>query len=459
MILTLLACGPDNELSKAQPHAVAEPAQIDFDEVIVGSSTTIGVAIKNEGSGYLEIEAVELADGSSADFEIVGSPGTVRAGEEDLLTVSYTPDAEGEDVGVARLYTNEDEAPTLDVPLSGMGTSPRLDLDPETLNFGIVTPGENLTKTVTVSASGSGALHISSIAFSGAEEVAYAMEYDTDVVVFPYELEHGFSFPIDVTFAPPDESEYEGAIWVTSDDPDSPLGIVTLLGNKQDDTTTSDPPEVTVESPDNGAYILDSEAVTMTGTVYDPNEAATQLICGWYSDGLKVADATVSDTGEVVGVGYLEVGEAVDVTLKCVDSEGLSGTDSTIVIVWDSEEPIQYTISGGTSIFDYWYVDDDVTILVNGSPVLSDNNLTKDSHGPVIFDAEKGDSIEVIATDVNYCDMELSPLYLHWGTEHSQQLTTGACDSACTDHGCYSGSYAGPWPSIFFDEFYIIEIP
>ena len=44
------------------------------------------------------------------------------------------------------------------------------------------------------------------------------------------------------------------------------------------------------------------------------------------------------------------------------------------------------------------------------------------------------------------------PVPVGWGTGVEQELTAGSCASACPEHACYDGSYAGPWPSRFVDE-------
>ena len=40
-------------------------------------------------------------------------------------------------------------------------------------------------------------------------------------------------------------------------------------------------------------------------------------------------------------------------------------TPSTTVTVWDHEEPLEYVISGGSSVYDYWSVDDDDFVAGN----------------------------------------------------------------------------------------------
>jgi len=198
--------------------------------------------------------------------------------------------------------------------------------------------------------------------------------------------------------------------------------------------------------------------VYFTGYVFDSDEPATNLLCGWFADGTRVAVGDIDVTGAVTGAGLLPVGE-VEIALRCYDSEGLMGEDSAVVTVWPHDEPVVYTISGGASVFDWFGIDDDVTFTVNGVAVYTDSNRTKDTLPPVSIEAQKGDTIGIVATDQNYCDMGIDALVLHWGTGESQALNDALCDSACADSVCYSGGYNGPWPGVFFDETYTITIP
>lgn len=458
MILTLALACTDNQLNVAQPDPVVDPAEIDFGEVVVNSTSTITVAVKNEGTGHLEISGVSLSSDTSADFSIVSSPeGTYTPSEEAELTVRYTPDVEGGDIGTVVLETNAEDKATVEIPLNGMGVDPQIDLDPETLNFGMVDAGSSKTLTVNVKAAGTGELTVSDVFFPGDEGAVYTLEMVSDWVT-PYGIPSGASIPVNVTFTPPDDSPYEGEVDITSNDYEQPLAIVKLLGNVEDDPGTDTPPEVEVLTPDNGDYFLDNETVSFNGSVYDADEDATMLLCGWYANASKIANATVTSDGKATGSGLLPIG-TVDLSLRCVDSTGLSGEDSARVDVWDHLQPMDYVISGGPSIYDYWDVDDDVTIYVNGVPVFTDTNHTSDSQAPVQFEASIGDIIEIVATDQNYSKKQLDPLTLHWGSTDMQSLNDAICEASDPDETCYTGEYSGPWPNIFYDETFTINIP
>ncbi|MDP2316735.1 MAG: choice-of-anchor D domain-containing protein [Pseudomonadota bacterium] len=457
MLLLLLACTDGPALNAGKPEMVVTPARADFGEVVLGNQSALGMRVRNDGYGDLQFESVALGDGTSLDFAVVAFPEALGHDEEGVLELRYTPDVEGQDFGTVVLTSNDIAAPVLTVELEGMGVLPRIDVDPEVLYFGTVPPGESVTLSTRVTAAGSGDLRITGVGFPGDEGLAYTVGLPDDYAE-PYVVTHGFSFPIEITFTPPDESEYVGDLYIESNDPEEPVAAVHLYGNTIDDPTENEPPLVEILDPDNGEYFMDDVAVQMGGYVFDPDEPATNLLCGWFADGTRVDVGDVDPSGIVTGLGLLPVGE-VEVTLRCYDSEGLVGEDSAEVTVWPHDEPVVYTLSGGDSVFDWFHIDDDVAITVNGVEVYSDSNHTSDTLPPVEIEAERGDVIGIVATDQNYCDMGIDALVLHWGTGESQALNEAVCDSACADHACYSGSYNGPWPGVYFDEEYTIAIP
>ncbi|MSQ03032.1 MAG: choice-of-anchor D domain-containing protein [Myxococcales bacterium] len=457
--LLFAGCDPDQGLNAAEPKLVFEPATIDFGEVVVGTYSEIGAMIRNEGLGSLRISGAEFEGGASADLSVVSWPGALAAGEAGLLVVRYTPDVEGEDWGTLHVASNQSSAPTAPVTLTGLGVRPCIDIDPELLWFGTIVPGESVSRDFQVRAGCTGTLRIGSAAFPGDEAVAYSLSWPEDWAE-PYVVRTGFSFTVGVTFSPPDTTEWSGELWFASNDPDDSTAAVQLRGNTVDDPTDNEPPYVEITEPDVGEYFLDNQLVTLNAVVYDADEAPTNLICGWYVNGSRSADAdaTIGVDGTIAAAVYLPVGD-VEIELRCYDSEGEQGADSTRVDVWKHDEPLQYVISGGSTVFDYFTIDDDLRITIDGVVVFDDDNDAKDTLAPVTIAASVGDTLELLAVDQNSCDAVIDPLVLHWGTGRQQALNEGVCRSACPDHACYDGSYAGPWPSVLLEEGFLVAIP
>ncbi len=459
LLLSFAACEPDQALNVAEPKLVIEPPTVEFGETVLGNYTEVGAVLRNDGLGSLSISSAELQSGSSPDFQLISWPETLAGKSEGLLVMQYTPDIEGEDWGTVALATNEPDNAEAQLAVTGLGVKPCIDIDPELLWFGVVPPGESVTKSFTVRAGCTGTLNIGSVVFPGDEAAAYTITYPEGWAE-PYALRTGFSFTMQVTFAPPDDTPREGELWFNSNDPEQATAAVALKGNTVDDPTENEPPVVEITEPDVGEYFLDNQLVTLTGAVYDADEAVTNLICGWYANGARLpdADATVAIDGTLAGASLLPEGD-VEVELRCFDSEGEQGKDTTTVKVFKHDEPLDYVISGGNTSFDYFGVDDDVRFTVAGAVVFDDDNDTKDNLAPVRFSGRAGDALQITAVDQNSCDARIDALVLHWGTGKQQPLNEVVCFSSCPEHDCYDGTYAGPWPNVILDETFTISIP
>ncbi len=455
----LIASCTDYEVREQEPDIVLSTEYIDFDEVVLGNKSDIGILIQNEGGGILKIESLTLTSTTSSDFVVLDMASMeIDPRDEEELTIRYVPDVVGQDFGNVMIVSNDPDEPELELELEAFGVEPDIDVDPETLWFGVLEAKESKTLTVEVAAAGTGKTKINEMALESDDGVfTYTLP---DSVEIPYTLEPGMSFSFDVTFTAADESSYDTNLLIHSNDPEDPTTAIRLLGNSEEDPTENEPPIVEITSPDWGNYLLTGDTISLTGQAVDVEESPDNLSCSWWANGSSVgtpgspsSDGTISTT-----TADLPAGE-VTITLVCLDSEFASGSDSVDVEVWDEEEPVLYTISGGATLFDYWTVDDDVTITLNGTTLFADTNQTQDNHAPIQFEAAAGDILRIVATDHNYCQLSMDGLFLHWGTGMVQGLNEAICMSACEGDACYDGTYNGPWPSVFLDEEYEIIIP
>lgn len=457
LLLFMVACGRDDKIEVVPPDLVVDPSPIDFGEIVLGNGGAFTAKVRNDGGGWVTVTGATWADGASPDFTLTSFPDVeLSHGDEADLVLSYAPDSEAEDYGQLQLTTNSEEQPTVEVDVYGAGVDPQIEVDPELLYFGEVTENDTYTLTTTIANVGSGTLIISHLDLE-ANDGAYLLESPAGWAL-PKLMAPGEAATFKVTFAPTDVAEHEDRIVIESNDRDDEFVYVELEGNSSEYTYENTAPIVEILDPNDGSYILDTEMVDLVGYVVDPDEPVINLSCSWFANSTNIGAGSIASDGTVTGAAFLPVGEA-DVTLRCYDFYGAMGEDSTVVTVWNSIEPLQYTISGGTSIFDYLRVDDDLAVYVNGTQVFVDDDNTQTTIAPFNFEAHIGDTIRIVATDENYCAMELGELYIHWGTDHSDKLTDGACDSACPGDACYTGTYEGPWPGVYFDEEFTINIP
>lgn len=456
--LALLACsGKDNvNLTEHPPEIGVSPTSIDFGEVVVGHYGEIGITVQNTGYSDLTFDSVELSSLTSGEYSVVAYPESLGHNEEGVLSVRYTPDAEGEDFGEVHLVTNDEVTPDLIVPLTASGVRPAVDIDPESLAFGIVPAMTLATQSVNVGSGGSGDLVIFSatVEGAGASYFTFSSAEYYDGVVVP----NGTALTFGVTFAPLDDLEQTAELHISTNDPENELGIVTLSGNVADDPNTNSPPEVEITGPNNGEYFVDNVATELTGHVTDSDDDVQGLVCTWSVNGTAVALSFPDPDGNIVASEVLPAG--VDtIKLECQDDSRDYGNDTVVLTVWEHDEPMQYVISGGSTEFDYITVDDDIAFEWNGASLYGDVDNHPSNLPPISFNASVGDTLRVTVTDDNQCDTNASEIWVHFGTGASQQLSEAICMSSCPDHACYDGTYNGPWPLVVMDETYTISIP
>lgn len=456
---SLLAGCSDYDVTAGVPEAELSSQRIDFGEVMLGYRSTIGIEVRNVGTADLSIESATLDGTTSGDFDnLLVSDVVVGKGESVELTVRYTPDVVGQDYGNVVLTTNHPDQPLVEVPLSGFGVQPGLDLDPDLLWFGEVPVGDSVSRTFTMAGEGTGTLTVTDIALSDDVAGVYQVTLPGGAAP-PVELTAGLSMDVVVTFTPDDDGERVGELLISTNAPGFEEEAVALYGNTADDPGSNAAPLVRIQDPDEGAYLILGDTVTITASVIDEEDPPEALACLAYAGTAPLGSGFPTDEGVVeIDTTALPAG-TVPVTVRCLDSEGLTGEDDVDVVVWDPEEPIQYSLSGGDTPFDWWTVDDDVAIYIDGTIVYADTNHTKDTHPPVTLEAELGQTVRIVVTDYNYCDTMLSPLTLHFGLAESQPVTDGFCRSACPTHECYDRDYDGPWPGAEWETEFVVAIP
>jgi hypothetical protein len=459
LILLLLSCnGNEPTVYAGKPDISLSAISLDFGEVVLGHQSTITIYAENTGIGDLTVELVELDGTTSSDFTLMSASSLfVEPGAAGEIEVRYVPDVEGQDYGRLRILSDDEETPELELDLSAFGVEPLIDVDPSTLWFGEIAAGKSKTMNFELSARGSGELNIKSMTFPSGEEAVFSVAIP-DWMTLPHPIETGTSVEFSVTYAPTDQVAWEGELLIETNDPTTPEFAVTLLGNTKDDPTKNANPVVQITDPDWGDYFLDGDTITVNASVYDEEDSSESLPCFLRAD-LNVAGFGSPDDEGLLTLTAKGVGTGdVNMTVECEDSEGGEGSDSVEVSIFDPFEPLRYTITGGSTLFDYWSVDDDITIYVNGSAVFSDSNHQQDNHPPTEFEASVGDTIRIVAEDYNYCMRSLDPLYLHFGAGHSQDLNEAYCQSACSEDSCYDNDFK--WQTgVYYDESFTITIP
>jgi len=219
----------DDSTADATPRIQVTPATVEFGVVLVGDSAEADLLIANVGGAPLQIDGVQLADGTGP-FTVQDYDGSVAAGAAVTLTVSLQADAPGPAADTIRIQSDDPDEPVVEVPVSVEDVTevvgPGIDWTPASLTWGELPMDEAEVKTVTVSSVGTGELTVDSVELDGNSSADFT-QLTTDI---PTTVAPGDSFTVEIEYAPSDAGDDTGSLLLRSDDPDTPEVIIPLSG-------------------------------------------------------------------------------------------------------------------------------------------------------------------------------------------------------------------------------------
>ena len=196
---------------------------------IVNPAVQIDITVTNQWASDLEINAVGDLELLSGGYSLVGHTCVVPVltGNSCVITVAFDPTVTGDISDVLDVSFISPDIPNVNINLTGIGvgTPPRLVASTVALDYEFVMPGDQVTKTITLTNLGTDALTFDPITSSNAA-------YTTSVIdcpLAPATLAYTNSCTIDVTFSPQVEATETGTISISTDDPQSPL-IINVTG-------------------------------------------------------------------------------------------------------------------------------------------------------------------------------------------------------------------------------------
>ena len=192
----------------------ASPFSLAFGSVAVGTSSSLGVTLTNQGESTITIAQESRP---SWEFKVSGPalPVSLEAGQGATFQITFTPKWRGE-VESNFSVTNVSD-PTFTVPLSGSGggtAAAQLTVAPATLSFGSVTVGASGTEAGTITARG-GSVTVSAASLSSSL-------FSLSGMTLPVTLSAGQSASFDVVFTPQTDGTATSTLSFVSTAGDSP---------------------------------------------------------------------------------------------------------------------------------------------------------------------------------------------------------------------------------------------
>src|SRR5580704_4533195 len=200
--------------SAIQPGTLTpNPSSINFGNVQVGNNKSVTETITNTGGADVNISQAK-ATGTGFSINGINPPLTLTAGQSITFNVVFTPPSAASDSGNLAI-TSDASNPTLNIPLSGIGTpAAQLAVNPTSLNFGNVVVGNSAQQTAQLLASGA-TVTVSSVNVSNAD-------FTVSGLSFPVTIPAGQGAQITVTFLPQSTGVTSGTASFTSNASNSP---------------------------------------------------------------------------------------------------------------------------------------------------------------------------------------------------------------------------------------------
>ena len=323
------------------PAIALSPAALPFGSVTVGGSTSLTVQVQNPGTAPLSVSAVARCASPATSTEFGWSPAapfTVAAGGSTTVTVTYTPTAAGADAGCLAFSSNDTARPVVSLDVSGTGqaaAAPRIAVAPATLPFGNVTIGTPMSRTFTISNTGTAAL---------TGTVARAAGTSTEYAFTPasFNVAAAGSQVVTVTYTPTDGTTDGGSLAVSSNDTITPTTSVTLSGTG----VTAPAPSIalTPATLSFGSVVL-GDTATLTAQVRNAGTATLSVT------GIALCSGSSAEFGWSPA-GPLSIAPGQATTLTVTYQPTAAGTDSGCLAISsnDAASPVVNLGVGGIGV-------------------------------------------------------------------------------------------------------------
>ncbi len=216
------------------PDIEVSPSSVTFNDIQVGEGAflTEVVTVTNVGAGDLNLTGLELSD-ADAPY-ILGNFGTVvvPSGESTDFTITFQPETAGDMSVTVYIDSNDPDEPVAEVPVTGLGIAPVIQVTPETYDFGDLYIGCELPGTVSIDNIGNATLVVESLNYATGSEDLTLDELIDENGPLPWTLAPDDPpILVQVSYYPLDEVQDVGYLTVYSNDPFAPSVLATQEGN------------------------------------------------------------------------------------------------------------------------------------------------------------------------------------------------------------------------------------
>jgi hypothetical protein len=214
------------------PKIAIEPTAISFGTVTVGQSGRAVLTVRNVGSAELHVSAVDVPAGP---FALAGEHAfRLAPTQSHEITVTFTPTEAGQHEASLTIHSDDATQAALTAPLEGaaMGV-PQIVVEPTQLDWGTITVGQPVERSLTLRNPGSADLLISSVQCN---DIAFVVSGATAFAVAPQTTR-----ALPLIFSPAAVGSVQATLTIHSNAQDTPTLDVPLSA------TVAGPSDIRVE--------------------------------------------------------------------------------------------------------------------------------------------------------------------------------------------------------------------
>ena len=192
--------------------------------MIVGETEEFILTITNEGNWNLSIYEFALEGdpfGAIYDDEDVH---VVQPNDDFELPVSFSPDDLGQFQGTLTIVSDDPDEPEIEIPLSGTGTSPDIDVVPDELAFGEIDTAQSVDLQLVIRNLGDAVMTVSDMTIEGDD--VFSIDFDGE-----FTIDHASQVVMTATFTTDEVGDYEATLTIFSNDFDEPEVEIAMSGS------------------------------------------------------------------------------------------------------------------------------------------------------------------------------------------------------------------------------------
>ncbi len=220
-----------NGIVPTVPDIASNPKSWSFGAIDIGSYAEKTFVISNEGNADLNVTATTLAGPVPAEYSLQSGGGafTLAPAAARNIVVRFSPANTGDRNAILNISSNDPDENPFQIQLGGYGTSPSvpdISANPTSWNYGNVTVGNYLEKTIVIKNDGTANLNVTATSLTGTN----ATEFSISSGGGAFTLAASATRDLIIRFTPASAGSKSASLSISSNDPDENPFLVNLTG-------------------------------------------------------------------------------------------------------------------------------------------------------------------------------------------------------------------------------------